>query len=75
MEKYLDGQELTIDEIKASIRKQVLDCALFPVFCGSAYKNKGIQLLLDAVLDYLRPRWTSRRLKAQASTENQMNAR
>ena len=53
MEKYLDGQELTIDEIKASIRKQVLDCALFPVFCGSAYKNKGIQLLLDAVLDYL----------------------
>ena len=53
MEKYLDGQELTLDEVKASLRQQVLDCKLFPVFCGSAYKNKGIQMLLDAVLDYL----------------------
>ena len=53
MEKYLEGEELSIDEIKASLRKQVLDCKLFPVFCGSAYKNKGIQMLLDAVLDYL----------------------
>ncbi len=53
MEKYLNGDELSIDEIKASIRKQVIDCTLFPVFCGSAYKNKGIQMLLDAVIDYL----------------------
>ena len=53
MEKYLEGEELSIDEIKASLRKQVLACTLFPVFCGSAYKNKGIQMLLDAVLDYL----------------------
>lgn len=53
MEKYLDGQELTLEEVKASLRQQVLDCKLFPVFCGSAYKNKGIQMLLDAVLDYL----------------------
>lgn len=53
MEKYLNGEELSIDEIKASIRKQVIDCTLFPVFCGSAYKNKGIQMLLDAVIDYL----------------------
>ena len=53
MEKYLEGEELSIDEIKASIRKQVLACTLFPVFCGSAYKNKGIQMLLDAVIDYL----------------------
>ena len=52
-EKYLDGQELTLEEVKASLRQQVLDCKLFPVFCGSAYKNKGIQMLLDAVLDYL----------------------
>ena len=51
MEKYLE--ELTMEEIKASLRQQVLDCKLFPVFCGSAYKNKGIQMLLDAVLDYL----------------------
>ena len=53
MEKYLEGEELTMEEIKASLRQQVLDCTLFPVFCGSAYKNKGIQMLLDAVLDYL----------------------
>ncbi len=53
MMKYLEGEELSGEEIKASIRKQVLDCKLFPVFCGSAYKNKGIQMLLDAVLDYL----------------------
>lgn len=53
MEKYLGGEELGIDEIKAALRKQVIDCKLFPVFCGSAYKNKGIQMLLDAVLDYL----------------------
>ena len=53
MMKYLEGEELSVEEIKASIRKQVLDCKLFPVFCGSAYKNKGIQMLLDAVLDYL----------------------
>ena len=52
-EKYLEGEEISVDEIKASIRKQVLACQLFPVFCGSAYKNKGIQMLLDAVLDYL----------------------
>lgn len=52
-EKYLEGEEISIDEIKASIRKQVLACQLFPVFCGSAYKNKGIQMLLDAVIDYL----------------------
>ena len=53
MEKYLEGEELTMEEIKTSLRQQVLDCKLFPVFCGSAYKNKGIQMLLDAVLDYL----------------------
>ena len=53
MMKYLEGEELSIDEIKAALRKQVLACKLFPVFCGSAYKNKGIQMLLDAVIDYL----------------------
>ncbi len=53
MEKYLGGEELTIEEIKEAIRQQTIDCKLFPVFCGSAYKNKGIQMLLDAVLDYL----------------------
>ena len=53
MMKYLEGEEISIDEIKAALRKQVLACKLFPVFCGSAYKNKGIQMLLDAVIDYL----------------------
>ena len=53
MEKYLEGVEPSIEEVKASIRRQTLNCDLFPVFCGSAYKNKGIQMILDAVLDYL----------------------
>lgn len=53
MEKYLEGVEPSVEEVKASIRRQTLNCDLFPVFCGSAYKNKGIQMLLDAVLDYL----------------------
>ncbi len=53
MEKYLEGEELSIDEIKKALRKQVIDCEVYPVFCGSAYKNKGIQMLLDAVIDYL----------------------
>ncbi|MDY6063047.1 MAG: elongation factor G [Erysipelotrichaceae bacterium] len=53
MMKYLEGEEPTIAEIKAAIRKGVIASDFFPVLCGSAYKNKGIQLLLDAVLDYL----------------------
>ena len=53
MMKYLEGEELTIEEIKATIRKGVLAGEFFPVLCGSAYKNKGVQPMLDAVLDYL----------------------
>jgi elongation factor G len=53
MMKYLDGEELSVEEIKATIRKAVLTAEFFPVLCGSAYKNKGIQPLLDAVVDYL----------------------
>ena len=53
MEKYLDGQELTVEEMKPVIRKGVLDVTLIPVLCGSAYKNKGVQRLLDAVIDYM----------------------
>ena len=53
MEKYLEGEEVTVEEIKATIRKAVLTSEFFPVLCGSAYKNKGIQLLLDAVIEYL----------------------
>ena len=53
MMKYLEGEELTNEEIKAAIRKGVLAVDLFPVLCGTAYKYKGVQLVLDAVLDYL----------------------
>lgn len=52
-EKYLNGEEVSVEEIKAAIRKGVLDQEVTPVFCGTAFKNKGVQLLLDAVVDYL----------------------
>ncbi|AKG37479.1 elongation factor G [Paenibacillus durus] len=51
--KYLEGEEITIDEIKAALRKGVVDVKIFPVICGSSYRNKGVQLMLDAVIDYL----------------------
>ena len=51
--KYLEGEEITIDEIKRVLRKATIAGELIPVFCGSAYKNKGVQLLLDGVVDYL----------------------
>jgi elongation factor G len=53
MEKYLEGEELTIDEIKACIRKGTRELIFFPTYCGSSFKNKGVQLVLDAVVDYL----------------------
>src|SRR3982074_1392567 len=52
MEAYLGGAELTIEQIKHGIRKIVNDRAAYPVICGSAFKNKGVQPLLDAVIDY-----------------------
>ncbi|MFD1776457.1 elongation factor G [Paenibacillus rhizophilus] len=51
--KYLEGEEITVDEIKAALRKGVVDVKIFPVICGSSYRNKGVQLMLDAVIDYL----------------------
>ena len=53
MMKVLEGEEPTVEEIKAAIRKGVMTSEFFPVLCGSAYKNKGVQMLLDAVVDYL----------------------
>ena len=53
MEKYLEGEELSIEEIKACIHKGTVDLAFFPTYCGSSFKNKGVQLVLDAVVDYL----------------------
>ncbi|PLR65786.1 elongation factor G [Bacillus sp. UMB0893] len=53
MMKYLEGEELTIEELKAAIRKGTVNVEFYPVICGSAFKNKGVQLMLDAVLEYL----------------------
>ncbi|TMW70023.1 elongation factor G [Alteribacter natronophilus] len=53
MMKYLEGEEITTEEIKAAIRKGTCDVEFYPVICGSAFKNKGVQLMLDAVIDYL----------------------
>ncbi|WP_261903097.1 elongation factor G [Vibrio fortis] len=53
MEAYMEGEEPSIEEIKRCIRKGTRDLAFFPTFCGSAFKNKGVQLVLDAVVDYL----------------------
>lgn len=53
MEKYLEGEELSIDEIKGCIRKGTIALDFFPTYCGSAFKDKGIQLVLDAAVDYL----------------------
>ncbi len=53
MEKYLSGSEITVEEIKAAIRRGTIEMKITPVLCGTAFKNKGVQQLLDAVVDYL----------------------
>ena len=53
MMKFLEGEEITEEELKAGIRQATLTVEFFPVLCGSAFKNKGVQLMLDAVIDYL----------------------
>ena len=53
MMKYLEGEELTVEEIKAGIRKATVAVEMIPVLCGSSYKNKGVQPLLDAIVDYM----------------------
>ena len=53
MEKYLEGEEITLEELKAGIRKMTVNSELYPVFCGSAFKNRGVQPMLDAVIDFL----------------------
>ena len=53
MMKYLEGEEITNEELKAAIRRATINVEFFPVLCGSAFKNKGVQLMLDAVIDYL----------------------
>ena len=53
MEKYLEGEELTIEELKAAIRKGTIENTFVPVCCGTSYRNKGVQKLLDAIVDYM----------------------
>jgi elongation factor G len=53
MERFLEGKEPTIEEIKSCIRKGTINMSFFPTYCGSSFKNKGLQLVLDAVVDYL----------------------
>ena len=53
MEKYLGGEEVTIEEVKAVIRKAVIECKITPVTCGTSYRNRGVQPLLDAIVDYM----------------------
>jgi elongation factor G len=53
LEKYLDGQDISVSELKSCIRKGTIECKMVPVLCGSSYKNKGVQKLLDAVVDYM----------------------
>jgi elongation factor G len=53
MERFLEGQEPTMDEIKHCIRKGTINLSFFPTYCGSSFKNKGLQVVLDAVVDYL----------------------
>jgi len=53
MEKYLEGEEITVSDLKAAIRTATLSAEFYPVLTGSAYKNKGVQLMLDAIIDYL----------------------
>jgi elongation factor G len=53
LEKYLEGEEISVDQLRKAIREATISGELFPVFCGSAFKNKGVQLLLNGVIDYL----------------------
>ncbi|QXQ09284.1 elongation factor G [Paeniglutamicibacter sp. Y32M11] len=53
MEKFLEGEEISVAELKAGIRKMVVNSEIYPVFCGSAFKNRGVQPMLDAVIDFL----------------------
>ena len=53
MEKYLEGEEITVPELKAALRKATIDNEIVPMLCGTSYRNKGVQLLLDAIIDYM----------------------
>lgn len=53
MMKYLEGEEVTAEELRAAVRKATIERGIFPVFCGSAYKKREVQFLIDGMVDYL----------------------
>ena len=53
MMQYLEGEEPSVDDLKKALRKATCECTAIPVCCGSAYRNKGVQKLLDAILEYM----------------------
>lgn len=75
MEKFFGGEELTEEEIKASLRKQTIACQIIPVTCGSAFHNKGVQAMLDAVVSICLLLLTFRLSRARSSTASPMSAR
>jgi elongation factor G len=74
-EKYLEGGEISVDEAKMALRKGVLNQEITPVFCGTAFKNKGVQLLLDAVVDYLPSPLEVPAIKGENPDTNQIESR
>jgi translation elongation factor EF-G len=66
MMKYLEGEEITNEELKLAIRKGTLNVEFYPVLCGSAFKNKGVQLMIDAVLTIFHLHWMFLLLKVNS---------
>ncbi len=75
MEKYFGGEELTVDEIKKGIKQATLDMAMVPMICGSAFKNKGVQPMLDAVVEYLPAPTEVRNIHAEDLEGNEVEVR
>jgi len=75
MEKYFGGEELTVDEIKKGIKQATLDMTMVPMLCGTAFKNKGVQPMLDAVVDYLPAPTEVRNIHAEDLEGNEVEVR
>jgi elongation factor G len=75
MNKYLEEGDLTEDEIKQGLRTRTIATEIQPMLCGTAFKNKGVQRMLDAVIDSCRRRWTFRRWPGTDEDENPSPAR
>jgi len=73
--KYLEGAEISIDELKSALRKAIVENKAYPVLCGSSLKNKGVQVLLDAVIDYLPSlqRYPRLKVRSRAAASSPLN--